>query len=236
MARYPAAGAVKTRLARVIGAERAGQLYQAFLHDLDGRFARGRRALVWAFHPPERDFSSLVRPGSRCIPQLGADLGERMHHCFRLLSEEGYTRTLIIGADAPHLREDWLDEGEAALEEADVVLGPAQDGGYYLIGMRAPHDVFAGIQMGTPTVLADTLAKAERRGLRVHLLPRTFDVDEAADLLRLRQLLANEVDAARLPRTTALLKGWEGWLQSACCRSTSRLEARLTLPKVRRID
>lgn len=209
MARYPVAGAVKTRLARAIGAEPACQLYQAFLRDLDARFARGRRTLVWAFHPPESNFPPLVTPGIRCVPQRGADLGARMHHCFRLLSQEGCQRVLIIGADAPHLQEGWLDEAEAALGNADVVLGPTEDGGYYLVGMREPHDVFTGIQMGTPCVLADTLARAETLRLRVHLLPQTFDVDEVADLVRLRQVLTTDGCAVRLRHTAALLKSWD---------------------------
>lgn len=206
MARYPAAGAVKSRLARTIGAEPACALYRAFLRDLDARFAHGGRTLIWAFHPPDSDFSALVKTGVRCVPQTGRDLGERMHACFRLLSGEGFDRILLLGADVPHVQDEWIAEAEAALEEADVVLGPADDGGYYLAGMRKPHDIFSGIEMSTPHVLADTLAKAEAARLRVHLLPQTFDVDEAGDLARLRERLAITGHEPRLPHTAALLK------------------------------
>jgi uncharacterized protein len=205
MARYPAAGEVKTRLARTLGAARACALYCAFLRDLEARFTGGRRALVWAFYPADRDFAAVVAPGARCIPQRGDDLGARMLHCFRHLCHEGFERVVMIGSDAPHVRDEWLDEAERALDDADVVLGPSADGGYYLIAMRAPHDVFGGIEMSTPRVRAETCAKAAATGLRVHLLPPTFDVDEERDLVRLRALLMDEAYAKMLPSTAALL-------------------------------
>jgi len=205
MARHPTVGEVKTRLANEIGAERACALYTAFLRDFDARFARAARTLVWAFHPPERDFAAVVSAGSRCLPQEGADLGARMLACFRRLRGEGFGRVIVIGADVPHVRDEWLDEAEAALDRADVVLGPSEDGGYYLIAMRATHDVFSGIEMSTDAVLEETLARAARANLRVHLLPPTFDIDEAADLARLRDLLRQEEWRRRLPHTTAVL-------------------------------
>src|ERR1700687_4722028 len=160
MARYPAVGEVKTRLARAVGAERACTLYGAFLRDLEARFVGQRRTLVWAYFPLERDFAALVAPGARCLPQTGRDLGERMHHCFQQLIADGFERVLMIGADAPHVRDEWLDEADTALDDVDVVLGPSDDGGYYLIAMKAAHDVFTGIAMSTPRVFAATVAKA----------------------------------------------------------------------------
>jgi rSAM/selenodomain-associated transferase 1 len=207
MARYPAVGEVKRRLAETIGAPRACALYRAFLQDIDARFAHGPRAFVWMFHPPERDFAALVGPGGRCLPQVGGNLGERLLNCVRRLCDDGYDRVIVIGADVPHVRAAWLDEAERQLDVADIVLGPSTDGGYYLVAMRAVHDVFTGITMGTPTVLADTLAMATRAGLGVHLLPPSFDVDAASDLDRLRQLLEDE-GGAWLPRTAEALLGW----------------------------
>jgi rSAM/selenodomain-associated transferase 1 len=208
MARYPTAGAVKTRLARAIGAERACALYQAFLRDLDERFTGGRRALIWAFHPPDSNFAACARVGARCVPQIGDGLGVRMHNCFRGLCADGYDKGILIGTDAPHLRDQWLDEAEAALDSADIVLGPTDDGGYYLVAMRQPHDIFSGIAMSTAHALTDTLAKASAAGLTAHLLPRTFDVDEADDLSRLRALIEGERLQPPLRHTAALLKEW----------------------------
>lgn len=208
MARYPVMGEVKTRLGSVIGAERAYRLYCAFLQDIETRFGRGQRTLVWAFHPPESRFSGIVGPGTRCLPQTGRDLAERICNCFRALFLEGFTRVLMIGADVPHVRDEWLDEAEAALASADVVLGPSADGGYYLAALAAPHDLFRGVAMGTPDVLAQTLHRAEGAGLAVHLLPPSFDVDEAADLVRLQHFLRGSGYDGRLPQTHALLADW----------------------------
>ena len=205
MARYPRLGEGKTRLANAIGAERTYRLYRAFLKDIDTRFAGGRRTLVWAFYPPDTDFAALIRPGSRCLAQSGAGLGARMWNCFHALCREGYERIIMIGADVPHVRDEWLDEAEAQLDSADVVLGPTDDGGYYLVAMRAPHDVFTDIPMGTDRVLVETLRKAAIEGLRVHLLPRSFDIDEEHDLVQLRALLARADCSVQLPHTAAVL-------------------------------
>ena len=210
MARYPTPGAVKTRLAQVIGAARAAALYRAFLQDLEARCGAGPRPLVWAYTPADSNFAALLMPGARCLPQDGADLGARMHNCFTRLCADSGRGVIMIGADVPHVRDAWLDEAERALASADVVLGPAADGGYYLITMRAAHDVFSGIAMGTSRVLAETRRAAESAGLRVHLLPASFDVDDADDLQRLRDLLEDANEARRLPATAALLARWDG--------------------------
>jgi hypothetical protein len=208
MARYPAPGAVKTRLARAIGAEHACTLYRAFLHDLEERFTGGRRVVIWAFHPPDSDFAACVGAGACRLPQSGDGLGERMHNCFRRLCADGFDKVIVIGTDVPHLRDQWLDEAEAALDSADVVLGPTDDGGYYLVAMRQPHDIFSGIAMSTAHVLAGTLAKARAAGLTVRLLARTFDIDEAGDLSRLRALIEGDRLRPPLRHTAALLEEW----------------------------
>jgi len=205
MARYPAVGEVKTRLAQTIGAERACMLYRAFLQDIQDRFGRGPRPFVWMVHPPDRDFAALCGTRLRCLPQVGRDLGERLLNCVRRLCDEGFERVIVIGADVPHVRAAWLDEAEGRLDTADVVLGPAGDGGYYLVAMRAAHDIFTGIAMGTSAVLAETLAQAARAGLGVHLLPRSFDIDGADDIERLRQLLDDPAEVT-LPHTAAALR------------------------------
>jgi rSAM/selenodomain-associated transferase 1 len=203
MARSPRLGEVKTRLAHDIGAQPAYRLYRAFLHDLDARFAGGRRTLVWAFHPPDVDFAAQTGTAARCLPQRGDHLGERMRNVFQALCEQGFDRVIMIGADVPHVRDEWLDEAEMQLGAADVVLGPTDDGGYYLVAMRAPHDIFAGIAMGTERVLQETLHKATASGLRVHLLPRSFDIDARRNLVQLRTVL--EGRSVHLPQTAAIL-------------------------------
>jgi rSAM/selenodomain-associated transferase 1 len=205
MARYPEVGAVKTRLAATHGPERATALYRGFIADLDARFRARPRRLVWAYHPAEQPFADVVHAGACCIVQDGDDLGARMHGCFRVLCSGGAASVVMIGADVPHVRDAWLDEAEARLCEVDVVLGPSSDGGYYLIAMRAPHDLFTGVRMSTTRVLADTERKIAAAGLRVHLLAPSFDVDEAADVERLRVELQAPELAGRLPATAAWL-------------------------------
>ena len=116
-------------------------------------------------------------------------------------------RTVLIGSDSPQVSRAIIDQARAALDAADVVLGPAEDGGYYLIAMRSPHDVFSGIPMSTPEVREMTVMSAERQGLRVHLLEPLLDVDELPDLQRLAALLEkNPSLAPTTANTIALLR------------------------------
>ncbi|HVM95272.1 MAG TPA: TIGR04282 family arsenosugar biosynthesis glycosyltransferase [Candidatus Acidoferrales bacterium] len=205
MARYPAAGEVKTRLAGRFGAQGACDLYRAFIEDLSARFANQPRRLIWMYHPPERDFAALLPGSARCLPQRGADLGERMHNCFRQLCHQD-SPVIMIGADVPHIRDEWIDEAEQSSRDNDVVLGPSADGGYYLIAMRQAHDVFRGIEMGTPNVHSQTVAKAADQNLRVHLLPACFDIDEPDDVRRLQGQLDSDPTSPRLPATSTVLQ------------------------------
>jgi rSAM/selenodomain-associated transferase 1 len=210
MARYPQAGTTKTRLARAIGDEEAVHLYRAFLSDLAQRFATQTCDLHWAYTPAEVDYQAFLAtlapslvPHMRAFPQQGADLGARLHQVFRWTYARGYRRTIVIGSDSPHLSFDIVAQARQALDEADVVLGPADDGGYYLIAMRRPHDVFRGIPMSTSLVTQLTFELARRQGLSVYTLEHVFDVDEVADLLRLAQLL--QEDRSLAPATAAHL-------------------------------
>lgn len=206
MARYPEPGRVKTRLARTYGNERTCRLYLAFLQDLASRFGRQRRPLIWMVEPAVGDFASLLPGPVVCLPQRGETLADRMYDCFvRLLgSSYRFEKILLIGSDMPHIRAEWIAQAEEWLDGTDVVLGPTDDGGYYLVGMRAPHDVFRGIEMGRETVRAQTLQRVEELGLTRRELPRSFDIDEPADLERLAQLLRQTADL-ELPATRAAL-------------------------------
>src|SRR5947209_10365483 len=152
MARYPEVGKTKTRLGRIIRDDRAVSLYHAFLTDLTHRFAGQAYDLHWAFTPPEANFPAFIAalapryaPHMTCFPQQGADLGARLHHVFLEMHKRGFERTVVIGSDIPHISLSIIAGAIKALDEADVVLGPAEDGGYYLIAMRQQHDVFTDI-------------------------------------------------------------------------------------------
>jgi hypothetical protein len=204
MAKYPEPGQVKTRLASAIGPQAASTLYRAFILDLAARLGTLDVPVTWAHWPVDAPFSSLL-PGARCLAQRGRDLGERMANATAAVLAADPSPVLVVGADSPHLPLAALEEAAAALDgDADVALGPADDGGYWLIGLRAPAPgLFHGIAWGDSTVLAATLDRAADLGLRVHLAPSTFDVDEPDALEELRALLRRgEVE---LPHTARLL-------------------------------
>jgi rSAM/selenodomain-associated transferase 1 len=208
MARYPQKGTTKTRLARAIGAEAALELYRAFLADLAHKFCPYN--LHWFYSPAWIDYAAFLETlvpaltaPMRFFPQQGEGLGERLHHAFLTTHQQGYRNTVLIGSDTPHIRPAIVSQARAALDYSDVVLGPAEDGGYYLIAMREPFDVFRGIPMSTGQVLSMTIDLARRQGLSVSTLETFFDVDELPDLLRLANLL--QVDRELAPETAAHL-------------------------------
>ena len=210
MARYPEVGATKTRLAGAIGVEEAVRLYRAFLTDLAQRFAGEMYDLHWAYTPNGVGYSAFMATLApslvqymRFFPQKGPELGARLHYAFRWTYERGYQRTIVISSDSPQLSRDIVARAREALDEADVVLGPADDGGYYLIAMSRPHDVFNGIPMSTSLVMQMTVDLAQRQGLKVDSLETLFDVDEWPDLVRLARLL--RADSSLAPVTFAHL-------------------------------
>jgi uncharacterized protein len=197
-ARAPQAGAVKTRLTPWLDREEAVALHLALLEDSLGllRCAAATTgalpclAMSAAWEPDEKSGSvSLMRAaeGLVRIPQTGGDLGERLLNTFRELLGRGHTRIVVFGSDSPTLPPSYLEEALARLVEIDIVLGPAEDGGYYLIGARKVFPgMLAGVSWGTPRTLEETLLAIERAGARTALLPRWYDVDVPADLRRVR--------------------------------------------------
>ncbi|MGH7788035.1 MAG: TIGR04282 family arsenosugar biosynthesis glycosyltransferase [Candidatus Binatia bacterium] len=207
MARYPTPGAVKTRLARAIGASHACDLYAAFLRDLALRLRSDAWSLVWAVDPPRADLTEVVGAGSRQIAQRGRDLAARMRHCFDDLFAGGARRVVMLGADAPHVGPDVVGTAFAALSLDDAVFVPTRDGGYCLIGLCAAHDLFSGVSMGGAEVFAQTEGLLGALGLRWSALASTFDIDELDDLHRLDALVGS--GAVDLPHTAAALRAWQ---------------------------
>jgi rSAM/selenodomain-associated transferase 2/rSAM/selenodomain-associated transferase 1 len=120
------------------------------------------------------------------LPQRGSDLGERMARAFADLFARGHARVVLVGADLPTLPSGAIRRAHALLRRgADLVLGPSEDGGYYLIGLQAPHPaLFDGVEWGTPRVFEQTLARARALRLDVSLLSRWYDVDDPDSLRR----------------------------------------------------
>jgi rSAM/selenodomain-associated transferase 1 len=209
MAKRPAPGATKTRLAVDMTMEQAASLYERFLADtICAVDDRSDCTLVIAIDQPESaDYFSTVAPGAVQVLQRGETLGERLDAVMTECLDRGFTQVLAIGSDSPDLPDAHLDRAFDALDDADVdvVLGPTEDGGYYLIGWKQPWpSIVREVQMSTPSVLADTLVIAERDGVEVALAPSWYDVDEPDDLERLRASL-DASDATRESRTADFL-------------------------------
>jgi glycosyltransferase A (GT-A) superfamily protein (DUF2064 family) len=201
-AKAPRPGAVKTRLARSIGDGPAARIYAAFLGDLAARFAGAPFPVGWYVEPggwPE--IGPLVGAGAPVLEQRGADWTERQQHLFRTVCD-GTAPVVLIASDSPHVRPAVVGAALRTLRTRDLVLGPVADGGYWLLGMRAWHDVLAGVAMSTADACEAVRARAGELGLTVGDVPGTFDVDEAADLARLRRVVRGRRD---LPRTAAAL-------------------------------
>lgn len=196
MAKVPGATTVKSRLHPSITPERATELYRCFLLDrLDALAALAGIAPVIAFTPGDARsaLEALAPPGFALVPQRGADLGQRLANLLGDLIGRGHPAAIAIDSDSPTLPMAYVLEAALTLETkaADVVLGPCDDGGYYLIGVRAPQPLlFEGIPWSTERVTRVTLERARGLGLSVHLLPAWFDVDTEADLRRLHAELA----------------------------------------------
>jgi rSAM/selenodomain-associated transferase 1 len=146
---------------------------------------------VIAFSPPEArtSFAGIVHDRYELVAQSDGNLGQRML-AFFVVALAWAERVVLIGSDAPDLPRDRLSEAFDALERNDVVLGPAADGGYYLLGLarRIPR-IFEGIAWGGPDVFQQTTRRLSAAGIRWHELPPWYDVDEPADLAALRKRL-----------------------------------------------
>lgn len=194
MAKAPRAGEVKTRLCPPLTLAEAAELYRCFVLDTVERLRQlDAMQPVMAYTPPASRvwFEQLV-PDFLLMPQQGADLGARMATCFARLFARGYTGVVLTGSDLPTLPLAHLQRAAACLTVpgTDVVLGPSEDGGYYLIGLRRLYpELFEGMVWSTPQVYAETVRRAEARELTVAALPVWFDVDTPVDLERLRHTL-----------------------------------------------
>jgi rSAM/selenodomain-associated transferase 2/rSAM/selenodomain-associated transferase 1 len=186
--RFPEPGRAKTRLMPALGADGAASVHAAMVrHTLEtvDAFNAARREVavsVWHAGGDRARFEESFGPGRDYRPQAEGDLGLRMGRAFAALLD-GESRVVLIGTDCPSLTEAHLHDAFEALARTDLVLGPATDGGYYLIGLRVPAPgLFSEMPWGTPEVLARTLERAGKMGLATRLLDALDDVDEPDDL------------------------------------------------------
>ena len=202
----PQIGAVKTRLAESIGAAAACAAYRQLVAVLLERL-RTLPEVELRFTPDGAidEIRSWVKHGWTCQPQGAGTLGDRLQIAFAASFAVSARRVVIIGSDCPSVRPEDIRRAWAALLTHDVVLGPATDGGYWLIGLRQPQSgLFEGISWSTDSVFADTIVRARNAELRVEILRELEDVDTEEDWRRF--LARQDISVFRSPHLDALPK------------------------------
>lgn len=218
--RIPLYGKVKKRLAAEIGEDVAFKAYRSMLDATIENVLRIHGVDIYGFYEGEetslnpslppfnspltkggyREVEEGLRGFSGKIPlysQQGVDLGERMSNAIKWLFNKGYEKVSLIGADSPDLPLSFITYALEKLDSYDLVIGPSEDGGYYLIGMNKPFDtIFKDINWGHDNVLKDTVSKAKAAGISYFLLPEWYDIDDLNSLNRwkLKNLAYSEID------------------------------------------
>jgi uncharacterized protein len=220
LVRSPEKGSMKTRLARALDEEAVLGLYDRFVRDLLTTLHKGRFNLRICYYPPDAGdvIAGWLGREHRYVSQRGRDLGERLANAFTDAFASGFRRVVIIGSDSPDIPVAILKDALESLEttdQSDAVIGPANDGGYYLIGFRSERfleAVFEGIEWGTERVFARTLDIFAEAGWRVHVLPRWGDVDTMDDLKAFFD--AHRADPPGALQTLDYLRTQLGWATS----------------------
>jgi len=204
-AKRPDRGQVKTRMSPVLTQEEAARLYEAMLLDvIDQHSAPCEHEVALWCTPADssRWFEERVPAHFRVMSQRGSELGARLAFAMRRHAQQGFERIAIRGTDSPTLPPERIREAFAALADADLVVCPDRDGGYNLIGLREPCDGLFELELGTASVLEQTLERARRLGLRCELLEPHLDVDRYEDL----EAILPGLSPQRTPRTLAWLR------------------------------
>ena len=240
MAKAPRVGDAKTRLVPTLSPAEAARLSAAFIRDAAEKIAMAAREApidgYIAYTPADAaaEFAPLLADGTGLLPSRRSGLGFSLHDAVEDLLGAGFGAVCLINSDSPTLPISVLVDAARALAEPGdrLVLGPAEDGGYYLIGVKRLHiRLFADIAWSTAAVFAQTMARAREIGLETVVLPHWYDVDDIASLQRLAaELHGLPEDGAAGParQTAAFLRGLlrqredlrsGGATAAGCCRS-----------------
>lgn len=217
MAKAPRVGEVKTRLVPPLSPEAAAALSAAFLQDVLGNILAAAETVgidgYVAYSPPgsEPAFAGLLPAGIRLLPPRQTGLGASLRYAAEDLLAGGYGTVCLVNADSPTLPTGFLVEAARALQRPGdrVVLGPAEDGGYFLIGLKRPHRrLFEDIAWSTDRVFGQTLDRAAELGLETVILPRWYDVDDPESLRRLLDevLGSGDPEGYAAPHTARILR------------------------------
>jgi uncharacterized protein len=212
MAKAPQSGQVKTRLCPPLSYREAAELYRCFLLDKIAQVSTLQRAAPVVSYSPDDSrplFEDLTPPHFMLIPQHGDDLGARLLFTFDRLFRQGFTQVIVIDSDTPTLPIAYLEQALMLIAERvnDVVLGPTEDGGYYLIGLRQSHrELFEQMPWSTSQVFPETRRRSEQYGLTVACTEYWYDVDTPEDLSRLRESL-DQIQDGLARQTRQFLRG-----------------------------
>lgn len=213
MSRAPIAGETKTRLESHLTSKECAKLHKAFLKDINTKFLNlkniySRLDLYLSYTPEDSKnlFEEIIDEEFTRIPQRGKDLGQRMYNAVADAYQKSKLPVIITGSDLPLLDIDIFTEALAGLKERDIVIGPSQDGGYYLLGMKKPEScLFDFADWGNHSVLEKTIRAASRHNLKSHFLPEASDVDTFKELLELRAKLISKNIDSNYPQQTKVV-------------------------------
>lgn len=193
----PVAGRVKTRLIGALSAREAAAVHAACAWDTVAMVNGVRGAEKWLYVAADRAAArrTATRLGIsrnwKVVMQRGADLGERMRNAMEEQLRAGAAKAVIIGTDSPWMGRARIERALQLLDKSEIVLGPSEDGGYYLIAARqVVPKIFSGIRWGTPEVFPKTLQALRATRTTFRLLKRDFDLDRPEELLRVRRMAA----------------------------------------------
>ena len=213
VAKQPVPGQTKTRLSPPLSMDEAAEIYECFLRDtLDlMRVVPDVKKFIVHLSEDGQGYFNRLAPDMGLMKQRGMSLGERLDNLLSDVLADGAVKAVVMDSDSPTLPPSYLIQAFDLLDTADVVLGPTDDGGYYLIGLKEPRpQLLRQVQMSTSNVLADTLKIASDTGVKVALLPAWYDVDTVEDL----QKLTSEVMAmedGRCGHTRQWVSGQSRW-------------------------
>jgi len=209
MAKAPREGMVKTRLSQSLPPAAVTDLYRCLLFDTIA-LARSIDGVEVAIMCPPSDVEDLARTVGKCVPivpQKGNGLAAGLTSVFATFASAGHQRVIAFDSDSPHLPASVLKCAFEALVTCDLVVGPSDDGGYYLVGATAFHPtLFMGDSLGTANALETLLTQARSLGLSLHLTDTFYDIDVTADLSRVAAEL--KLNPERAPRTAKWLSEW----------------------------
>lgn len=188
--RVPIKGKTKTRLEGFLSQEECKDIHISFLKDIKREFEDFNKD-IFIFYTPEGNegiLTDIFKDIGEYHVQEGENLGEKMLNSIKYVLENGYDSCVLIGTDVPEVKKEYIEDAFNLLRKKDVVLGPTEDMGYYLIGMKKPHEeIFTNQKYGSGDVLSNTLKKVKRCNLTYSLVKTCLDIDDKSDFLVLEE-------------------------------------------------